>query len=248
MLQILWIMPFERILSCAAGGGCQAGAWCGSAIAVRPASTGFEQDSAHPAANVATGPAAQCLQRIPASLDADPIPRSTAGNTHARYTSATQLARSSSERKPLTSGTCIGLDYGIRLCSLRKPLILLRFELNTKDAVQSTGKLRVTRAKEIAALLSETARRHSHACGIDKKTLHDEAGLRIEDLSDESTLLYVNAFRIIEGLYALRTIILPCPRKGILLKWRSTRWRPARRNCSLIETKHSVRIRVSMLR
>ena len=60
---------------------------------------------------------------------------------------------------------------------------------NTENRkVPVPDEIRVKRAKEIAALLNETARWHSHARGIDKKTLHDEVGLQIEDLSDKSTL------------------------------------------------------------
>jgi hypothetical protein len=44
------------------------------------------------------------------------------------------------------------------------------------------------RAKQIAALLNDTARWHSHARGIDVKTLRDEVRPKIEDLTDEPKL------------------------------------------------------------
>ncbi len=51
-----------------------------------------------------------------------------------------------------------------------------------------TDEMRVKRAEKIAALLNETARWHSHARGIDIRTLRDEVGLQIEDLSGNSNL------------------------------------------------------------
>ena len=51
-----------------------------------------------------------------------------------------------------------------------------------------TDEMKVTRAQEIADLLNETSRWHSHARGIDIRTLRDEVGLQIEDLSANSRL------------------------------------------------------------
>ena len=60
---------------------------------------------------------------------------------------------------------------------------------NTKTRkIPVTDEMRVERAEEIAALLNETARWHSHARGIDKKTLCDEVGLQVEDLAVDSNL------------------------------------------------------------
>ena len=47
-----------------------------------------------------------------------------------------------------------------------------------------TEEMKRKRAQEIAGLLNETARWHSHARGIDVGTLRDEVGLRIDDLAD----------------------------------------------------------------
>ena len=44
------------------------------------------------------------------------------------------------------------------------------------------------RAQGIADLLNDTARWHSHARGIDVKTLREEVGLRIDNLADEPKL------------------------------------------------------------
>ena len=43
-------------------------------------------------------------------------------------------------------------------------------------------------ATRIAELLNDAARWHSHARGIDAKTLRDEVGLRIDNLTDEPKL------------------------------------------------------------
>lgn len=54
--------------------------------------------------------------------------------------------------------------------------------------VKVTDKVKKKRAQEIADLLNETARWHSHARGIDVRTLRDEVGLRIDDLAGEPKL------------------------------------------------------------
>ena len=54
--------------------------------------------------------------------------------------------------------------------------------------VEVTDTMRQERAQGIAALLNETARWHSHARGIDVKTLRDEVGLRIDNLTDQPNL------------------------------------------------------------
>ena len=54
--------------------------------------------------------------------------------------------------------------------------------------IEVTDQMKEERAQRIAALLNDTARWHSHARGIDAKTLRDEVGLRIDDLAAESKL------------------------------------------------------------
>lgn len=54
--------------------------------------------------------------------------------------------------------------------------------------VKVTDKMKKKRAQEIANLLNETARWHSHARGIDVRTLREEVGLRIDDLADAQKL------------------------------------------------------------
>lgn len=44
------------------------------------------------------------------------------------------------------------------------------------------------RSQQIADLLNNAARWHSHARGIDAKTLREEVGLKIDDLAAESKL------------------------------------------------------------
>ena len=44
------------------------------------------------------------------------------------------------------------------------------------------------RAQHIADLLNKTARWHSHARGIDVKTLRGEVGLKIDNLAEEPSL------------------------------------------------------------
>ena len=56
------------------------------------------------------------------------------------------------------------------------------------QGIEVTDEMKTKRAKEIAALLNDTARWHSHARGIDRRTLCDEVGLKIDDLSSNSTL------------------------------------------------------------
>ena len=51
-----------------------------------------------------------------------------------------------------------------------------------------TDKMKEERAQEIADLLNNTERWHSHGRGIDAKTLRDEVGLRIDNLTDEPKL------------------------------------------------------------
>ena len=52
----------------------------------------------------------------------------------------------------------------------------------------SADQMKEERAQSIADLLNDTARWHSHARGIDVKTLRDEVGLRIDSLDDEPKL------------------------------------------------------------
>lgn len=52
-----------------------------------------------------------------------------------------------------------------------------------------TDAMKEERAQHIAALLNDTARWHSHARGIDAKTLREEVGLKIDDLADNPDLL-----------------------------------------------------------
>ena len=54
--------------------------------------------------------------------------------------------------------------------------------------VEVTDGMKEERAKRIAGLLNDTARWHSHARGIDARTLRDEVGLKIDDLAAESKL------------------------------------------------------------
>ena len=54
--------------------------------------------------------------------------------------------------------------------------------------MEVTEEMKRKRAQEIAGLLNETARWHSHARGIDVGTLRDEVGLRIDDLADAPKL------------------------------------------------------------
>ena len=54
--------------------------------------------------------------------------------------------------------------------------------------VEVTDKMKEERAQGIADLLNDTARWHSHARGIDVKTLREEVGLRIDNLADEPKL------------------------------------------------------------
>ena len=51
-----------------------------------------------------------------------------------------------------------------------------------------TEKMKRERAQGIADLLNDTARWHSHARGIDVKTLRDEVGLKIDNLATDSKL------------------------------------------------------------
>lgn len=44
------------------------------------------------------------------------------------------------------------------------------------------------RAEEIAALLNDPERWHSHGRAIDKRTLQDEVGLKIDDLEEQTDL------------------------------------------------------------
>ena len=54
--------------------------------------------------------------------------------------------------------------------------------------VEVTDQMKEERAQGIADLLNDTARWHSHARGIDVKTLREEVGLRIDNLADEPKL------------------------------------------------------------
>lgn len=54
--------------------------------------------------------------------------------------------------------------------------------------VEVTDEMKEQRAKRIAALLNDTARWHSHARGIDARTLRDEVGLKIDELTADSKL------------------------------------------------------------
>ena len=49
-----------------------------------------------------------------------------------------------------------------------------------------TPKMRKKRAEQIAALLNDSDRWHSHGRAIDMKTLQDEVGLKIDNLEDET--------------------------------------------------------------
>ena len=51
-----------------------------------------------------------------------------------------------------------------------------------------TDEMKKSRAAEIAALLNDADRWHSHARSIDMKTLRDEVGLRIEDIAEQPAL------------------------------------------------------------
>ena len=62
-----------------------------------------------------------------------------------------------------------------------------RWDKTETRGVDVTEHMKQERAQEIAALLNETARWHSHARGIDVKTLRDEVGLKIDDLAAESS-------------------------------------------------------------
>ena len=61
---------------------------------------------------------------------------------------------------------------------------------NTTESrsIEVTDEMREERAQQIADLLNDTARWHSHARGIDARTLREEVGLRIDSLSDEPKL------------------------------------------------------------
>ena len=54
--------------------------------------------------------------------------------------------------------------------------------------IEVTAHMKEQRAQRIADLLNDTARWHSHARGIDAKTLRDEVGLRIDDIASEPEL------------------------------------------------------------
>ena len=54
--------------------------------------------------------------------------------------------------------------------------------------LEVTGQMKKERAQEIAKLLNDTERWHSHARGIDMKTLRAEVGLAIDDLADQPSL------------------------------------------------------------
>ena len=54
--------------------------------------------------------------------------------------------------------------------------------------IQVTEAMKKQRAQDIAALLNDTARWHSHARGIDSKTLRDEVRLKIDDLASQPDL------------------------------------------------------------
>ena len=51
-----------------------------------------------------------------------------------------------------------------------------------------TQEMKEQRAQEIATLLNDTERWHSHSRGIDMNTLRDEVGLKIENLAESPTL------------------------------------------------------------
>ena len=59
----------------------------------------------------------------------------------------------------------------------------------TKDRqLEVTPKMKEDRAKEIAALLNNPERWHSHGRAIDMRTLQEEVGLKIDDLADNAIL------------------------------------------------------------
>ena len=70
---------------------------------------------------------------------------------------------------------------------------LSRYKFKGWDRTETRGvpvteAMKRERAQEIAALLNETARWHSHARGIDVKTLRDEVQLEIDDLASRPNL------------------------------------------------------------
>ena len=70
---------------------------------------------------------------------------------------------------------------------------LSRYKFKGWDRTETRGEavtdtMKEERAQNIAALLNDTARWHSHARGIDVKTLRDEVGLKIHNLTDEPNL------------------------------------------------------------
>lgn len=54
--------------------------------------------------------------------------------------------------------------------------------------LEVTSKMKEKRAREIADLLNDTERWHSHERGIDIKTLREEVGLEIDDIADDLEL------------------------------------------------------------
>ena len=70
---------------------------------------------------------------------------------------------------------------------------LSRYKFRRWDKTEERGEtvteqMKEDRAKDIAALLNNTERWHSHARGIDVKTLRDEVGLKIDNLADQPDL------------------------------------------------------------
>ena len=63
-----------------------------------------------------------------------------------------------------------------------------RWNKTETRGVKVTGEMKQERAQEIADLLNKTERWHSHARGIDARTLRDEVGLRIDNLEDKPKL------------------------------------------------------------
>ena len=93
------------------------------------------------------------------------------------------------------------------------------WERTETRGVEVTDTMKEERAQNIAALLNDTARWHSHARGIDVKTLRDEVGLRVENLTDEPNLYRsIRAyFDLLKDYMGRQEAVLIRPRQGVLL-------------------------------
>ena len=84
-----------------------------------------------------------------------------------------------------------GLVYPPSIEPLIKWLSSYKFKnwIKTKDRqLEVTPKMKEDRAKEIAALLNNPERWHSHGRAIDMRTLQEEVRLKIDDLADNAIL------------------------------------------------------------